>query len=277
MDVSCLRHPVRWQVSLIAAAVFLIAGCSGPDQFGNGAPTPIPSPTPIPTEVPSPTPEPDPTATSEPSPTPSPEPQPSATPEPEPQDTPTPDVEPTPEPEPTPASTPTAQPPGAMDSLPVLEDFDNAGFILADQGERSAEQLAQAYIETAAHLQRLEDWGFQQHVYREFTRSAGESDAEPPGYVLATINVYGSPEQAALALQWLERLQLNQGATAVDPPELGEEAVAVTVRTSQGEDTASVYIRSGNRTYIYYAQGDNPLPMVLELSQRVFERLQLTG
>jgi hypothetical protein len=277
MDVSRLRQPVRWHVSLIVAAVFLAAGCSGPDQFGNLAPTAVPSPSPTPTETPSPTPEPEPTPTSEPSPTSSPLPTPSPTSEPEPQDTPTPDVEPTPPPDPTPTVTSTPQPPGAMDSLPVLEDFNNGGFILADQGERSAEQLAQAYIETAAHLQRLEDWGFQQHVYREFTRTPGESDAEPPRYVLATVNVYGSPEQAAMALQWLERLQLNQGAASVDPPDLGDEAVAVTVRTSQGEDTASVYVRSGNRTYIYYAQGNNPLPMVQELSQRVFERLQLAA
>jgi hypothetical protein len=274
VDVSCLRQTIRWQVSLIVGAMVLITACSGPDEFGSGAPTQVPSPTTTPTEQPSPTPEPAPTSTLEPSPTPSPEPAPSATSEPEPENTPTPEVEPTPEPEPTSTSMPTPQPPGAMESLPTLEDFGNGGYVLADQGERSAEQLASAYVESSAHLQRLEDWGFQQHVYREFTRTPGESDAEPPRYVLATINVYGSPEQAAMALQWLERLQLNQGAASVDPPELGEEAVAVTVRTSQGEDTASVYIRSGDRTYIYYAQGDDPLPMVLDLSKRVFERLR---
>jgi len=276
MDVCCSRQPFRRNISLIAGALLLMAACSGPDQFGGGAPTPVPSPTTVPTEQPSPTPEPEPTATPEPSPTATPEPEPSPTPEPVPEDTPTPELEPTPEPEPTEPPTPAPQPPGAMDSLPILEDFGEGGYILADQGERSAEELARAYIEFSAHLQRLEDWGFQQHVFREFTRTVGESDAEPPRYVLATVNVYGSPEQAAMALQWLERLQLNQGATSVEPPDLGDDAVAVTVRTSQGEDTASVYLRSGNRTYIYYAQGDNPLPLVMDLSQQVFERLKLT-
>lgn len=271
------RHGYRLVCAGLGAALML-AACTGPDEFGGDAPSPSPTATieptvtPTPTVEPSPTPEP--TPTEEPTPEPTPEPSPTE----EPAETPTPEAEPTTEAEPTeeaPEPTEAAQVPGAMESLPGLEELGEGGYIVADQGERTADQLAQAYTDSNTHLQRLDEWGFQQHVYREFTRNEGDSDNELPRYVLATINVYGSPELADLALQWLERLQLNQGATSVDPPDLGDAAVAVTVRTTQGEETASVYIRSGDRTYIYYAQGSEPLPKVLEVAARVFERLQI--
>lgn len=176
--------------------------------------------------------------------------------------TPTPDVEPT----------ATQEALGGMDSLPRLDELSDGGYIVADQGERSTEQLAQAYADPTAHLLRLEEWGFRQHVYREFTRQA--ADADPlPTYVLATVNVYGSPEQADLAFQWLEDFQINQGARTADAPELGDATVAITVATSQGIPTASVYVRYGSSMYIYYAEGGDPLPQVISIAERVFGRV----
>jgi hypothetical protein len=159
-----------------------------------------------------------------------------------------------------------------VDALPRLDELSEGGYIVADQGERSQEQLAQAYADPTAHLLRLEEWGFRQHVYREFTRQSVE-DGALPNYVLATVNVYGSPEQADIAFQWLEDLQINQGARTAAAPELGDAAVAITVATAQGIATASVYIRYGSSTYIYYAEGGDPLPRVISIAEQVFGRI----
>lgn len=276
MDVRFERR-LSWRSASICAvtALLLISACTGPDEFGGGAPSPSPTaePSPTATEVPSTdaTPEPEVTAT------------PDLAPEPTPTEmdavevTPTEAVEPTPEPEPTPTEppepSPTPQPPSAMESLPQLEELSDGGYIVANDGDRTAEQLARAYTDSTAHLLRLEEWGFQQHVFREFTRNASGPDDPLPTYILTTVNVYGSPEQAEDALRWLERLQLNLGATGAEAPEIGEDIVALVVPTAQGEPTASVYVRIGPRIYVYYAQGNEPLPEVTAIATGVHQRL----
>ncbi len=159
-----------------------------------------------------------------------------------------------------------------MDPLPRPDELSEAGYIVADEGERSQEQLAGAYDDQTAHLLRLEEWGFRQHVYREFTRQASDANQRPP-YVLATVNVYGSPAQANDAFKWLEDLQLNQGAKNAAAPEIGDAAVAITVATQEGIPTASVYVLYGSSTFVYYAQGGDPLPEVIAVAERVFERI----
>jgi hypothetical protein len=278
-----LRGRIRSTAVLVLAVsvvvtVFLVA-CSGPDQFGGegispsatgepaAASTPVTEPESTPTADPTPTeevtPEPEPTATEEPA-------EPTSTPE------------PTAEPEPTPTDepeepTPTPQPVPPGDALPVLEELSDGGYILANEGDRTADQLAQAYIDADAHLARLEEWGFQQHVFREFTRNpTGEGDTLP-AYVLATVNVYGSPEQADLALQWLERLQVSQGATVVDPPDIGDAALSMTQQTTTGEAVAWVIYRLDDRIYIYYAQGNEPMPEATRIATTVHQRLRGEG
>ena len=278
MRANRTRHPHLRLAGISIAVTLLLAACSGPDDFGSALPTQ--SPVATETSVPTPTSAPEPTPTEEPTATIEPTTETSPTAESEPEMSPTVDVEPTVESEPTAESTPEPAPPAetpsAEASLPSLEEVGEGGYMLVDQGERTDQQLAQAYMDSAGHLERLEEWGFQQHVFREFTRNDSEQ-AEPPRYILATVNVYGSPEQADMALQWLQGFQTNQGAGVADTPQIGDASVALTVRTSQGEDTASVYVRLGDRTYIYYGQGANPLPKVLEVANRVIERLQGTG
>lgn len=253
-------------VGAILAAALALVSCSGPDQFADPPLTPDarPSPTSVATEAGDapavPTEQDSATATESAEPTSTEEP-------------PTPTPEPTAEPTPTEEPTPTPVPVSPMEALPRLEELPEGGYIVANQGDRTADQLAQAYTDSAAHLTRLEDWGFQQHVFREFTRNETGPDDTRPTYVLATVNVYGSPEQADMALQWLEDFQVNQGATTVEPPQVGDAAVAITVTTSQGEATASVYVRLESRIYIYYAQENEPLPEVVSLAERVLERL----
>lgn len=272
-----VRQPRR---AFIVAALILslmLTACSGPDEFGDEVQTPVTGAlsTPVndvattPTSAARATPTDDDATETPDVETPDTEPAtPTVEQTPTVADTPAPETTSTPEVEPT----ATQEALGGMDPLPRLEELSEGGYIVADQGERSDEQLAQAYSDPTAHLLRLDEWGFRQHVYREFTRQAAENDPLP-SYVLATINVYGSPEQADLAFQWLEDLQINQGARTAAAPELGDAAVAVTVATAQGIPTASVYVRYGSSTYIYYAEGGDPLPRMIALAEQVFGRI----
>ena len=59
---------------------------------------------------------------------------------------------------------------------------------------------------------------------------SGPADSgDLPYDVLATVNEYGSPEQANDALLWLKSLALSQGASEVDPPRVGDASVALTL------------------------------------------------
>lgn len=235
------------------AALFLVLACSGPETRDDVDPTATPTATPTSTPVP-------PTATA------------TAT------------VAPTV----TPAASPTLSPTAGVASptlgasptaiadlqtrLPALGDLPGggAGYIIVEEGSRSAQELANAYSDPAAHLQRLNTWGFRRHVFRAFARD-DESGGLPPT-ILTTINEYGSPEQATDALTWLTRLATTQGATEAEPPTIGDEAVAVTQPTSGGTPTASIYVRDGALVYVYFAQGGDPLPAVSSIAKAVFAR-----
>jgi hypothetical protein len=262
-------HTVRIPLMSIAlvVALALLIGCTGPQQRGAVDPTVTPTPTPTPTEVPAtPTPEAEPTPT------------PTSTPEPSP--TPTVAPSPTPEPSPTPPVTP---PPGVTPTTEVediglaaelvtLDELGADGYEVLEEGTRSAQELANAYAEPGAHLQRLQDWGFVEHHYRSFIRPAGVDGDTEPDFVLATVNEYGSDEQAEQALVWLFRLGTSQGASEADAPEVGDNRLAITFPTADGIPTASLYVRRAQYIYIFFAQGGDPLPMLQNIATRVFSR-----
>lgn len=231
----------------------LALACSGPESGDDADPTPTPTATPTATPLP-PTP------------------------------TPTPTVEPTATPDASPTLSPTAAAasptfnasPTAIEDLssrlPMLTDLpgDGAGYIIAEEGTRTAQDLANAYSDPAAHLQRLNTWGFKRHVFRAFVRD--DEAGGLPSTILTTINEYGSPEQASDAVVWLKRLATTQGASEADVPTLGDETVAVTQPTTGGSPTASLYVRDGASVYVYFAQGGDPLPAVIDIASTVLAR-----
>jgi hypothetical protein len=160
------------------------------------------------------------------------------------------------------------------DLLPQVADLpgDGSGYTIAEEGTRSAQDLANAYADPAAHLQRLNEWGFKQHVYRSFSLAASANDPKLPYTILTTINEYGSPEQASDAVKWLKSLATAQGASEATAPTVGDEVVAITQPTSNGEPTASIYVRRDSIVYVYFAQGGDPLPAVSSTAERVFAR-----
>jgi hypothetical protein len=255
-------HPKRFARTLAIAtlAVATVVGCAGPETGDDRDPTPTPTATA--TATASPTPE-LPTATVAASPTQAA----TATAEP----TPTSDASPTSGASPTNDASPTAEEVALPERLPLLDDMPAQGYTIAEEGTRTAEELANAYEDAPAHLRRLDEWGFKQHLFRAFSRESSDNDQFPP-VILTTINEYGSDEQAEAAMQWLKQLGTATGATDAEAPRVGDNAVALTVPTSDGVPTASVYVREGPVLFVYFAQGGDPLPAVVSIATKVFGR-----
>jgi hypothetical protein len=248
--------PGRLWLAAVAAGLILLA-CTGPDTGDDRDPTPTPTNTPTATATftPTVTPTPPPTATLTPT------------------ASPTRTASPTAAVSPTPRTTPTSAAVELPDLLPALDELPGEGWMIAEEGTRTAQELADAYQDSAAHLARLESWGFIAHVFRAFTRDAGDNDSIP-GSVLSTVNEYGSPEQADEALNWLKGLGVSQGGQEVDAPEVGDAAVAITIPTAAGVPTASLYVRDDARIFVYYAEGGDPLAAVTSIATEVFERIE---
>ncbi len=173
-----------------------------------------------------------------------------------------------------PTATATAFPLGLEASLPQTDQLSDPGFFLANQGSLSALDLANSYNDSSAHLERLDEWGFKEHLFREFGRdSAGDADPVPL-YLLTTVNEYGSPEQALDAMDWLRALNSSQGHEFVDPaPEIGDLTIASGVETADGTPSAIVFVQMGPRIYAYFAQSGDPLAFVLALAEQNTRRI----
>lgn len=242
----------------------LVTGCSGPDTGDDADPTRTPVDTPVATSTSVP-----PTATLTPTVIASPT-EPTIVPTPSPTET-MEAASPEAAGSPTRSASPTvvAEP---RDLLPTIEELPGEGYIVAEEGSRTAQELANAYADPAAHLQRLNEWGFRRHVYRAFSRDTGGENDSLPTMILATVNEYGSPEQAEEAIDWLSRLARTQGATEAEAVTVGDRSEAFTIPTAAGYPTASIYIRSGSSILVYYAEGGDPLPAITRIATAVSRR-----
>lgn len=249
------KHLPRTLV-LASLTIAIVVACAGPETGDDRDPTPTPTATSTSTASPTPNP---PTVAA------SPTTEQTATPE----ATATRDA--SPEATSATVASPTATDVALSDRLPLLDDMPGQGYTITEEGTHTAEELAEAYSDAAAHLRRLEEWGFKRHLYRAFTHDSADNDPLPP-YILTTINEYGSDEQAESALQWLSQLGTATGATPAEPPKIGDNAVAQTVPTSSGVPTASIYVRDGAVLFVYFAQGGDPLPAVDSIATKVFSR-----
>lgn len=258
---------------LLACLLIVAAACAGPDTGDDHDPTPTATASPTATTAPTATSEPTPTATIPPTVAPTEPVAPTAVASPSgtaaaqtPSSTTTADAQSTASG--TPAAdgtttpgvnrTPIAPAESVVGRLPTLEQLPAPQYVIAITGSRTAQELANAYADPVAHLRRLDEWGFVQHVYREFSPTADAPDSAPD-LVLTTINVYGSPEQAQAALEWLNRFQTSIGAAEATLPARGDAAVALTVNTADGIPTASIYVRVGEAVHAFYAEGGDAL------------------
>jgi hypothetical protein len=256
------QRKLPW-LTAITATLLLIAACSGPATGDDSDPTPTATATSIPTETPVATPTSEPTATVTPTVAATASPTLGASPV----------TNASPSGSPSVASgSPTSVNQQLKDELPTLAELPAEGFTISSEGTHTAQELANFYSDNAAHLQRLTDWGFKAHVYREFGHTSTGADDPLPYDILCTVNVYGSPDQAQMAIDFLKKLDLSLGKTEVEAPKVGDVSVALTVPTADGTPTASIYVRKGDSVYVYFAEGGKPLEAVTAIAQKVFAR-----
>jgi hypothetical protein len=252
------QRTLSW-LTTIAATLLLVAACSGPATGDDSDPTPTATATSVPTETPVATPTTAPTATLAPIV--------AATASPTLSGSPTTNASPA-----VGSGSPTSVNQQLKDELPQLAELPAEGFTISSEGTHTAQELANSYADNAAHLQRLTDWGFKAHVYRQFAHVSSGADDPLPFDILCTVNQYGSPDQAQMAIDFLKQLDLSQGKTEVDAPKVGDVAVALSVPTADGTPTASIYVRKGDSVYVYFAEGGKPLEAVTAIAQKVFAR-----
>ncbi|MDQ3227310.1 MAG: hypothetical protein M3Q50_11850 [Chloroflexota bacterium] len=131
-----------------------------------------------------------------------------------------------------------------LDFLPTQEEIP-AGFILADEAERSKEEVVTAIGGTAEAAQLLDDWGWSGNAYRDFI--ADESAPSPNGTTFLNFSVhrFADDESAADALVvFSDEVILAQGLQEVEAPALGESA-RLLVGESEGVTLTVLYAQEG--------------------------------
>jgi hypothetical protein len=154
-------------------------------------------------------------------------------------------VTPTAEPQPTATSEPEEESPSlavdatvpaepdrdiSAETLPLLEllptqDQVPAGLVLADEAERSKEEVIAAIGGTEEAAQLLEDWGWSGNAFRDFI--ADKDDPPPSGTTFLNVSVhrFADPESAANAMVFFsDQVIFVQGLEEVEPPAIGESA-----------------------------------------------------
>jgi len=100
-----------------------------------------------------------------------------------------------------------------------------AGLILADEAERSKDEVIAALGGTEEAAQLLDDWGWSGNAFRDFI---ADEDAPPPSgttFLNVSVHRFADAESAANALiVFSDEVILSQGLQEVEPPALGESA-----------------------------------------------------
>jgi hypothetical protein len=115
-------------------------------------------------------------------------------------------------------------------TLPLLELLPTqaqlpAGLVLADEAERSKEEVMAALGGTEEASQLLDDWGWSGNAFRDYI---ADKDAPPQSgttFLNVSVHRFGDPESAANALVvFSDKVIVDQGLQEVEPPAIGETA-----------------------------------------------------
>jgi hypothetical protein len=100
-----------------------------------------------------------------------------------------------------------------------------AGLVLADEAERSKEEVMAALGGTEEASQLLDDWGWSGNAFRDYI---ADEDAPPQSgttFLNVSVHRFGDPESAANALVvFSDKVIVDQGLQEVEPPAIGETA-----------------------------------------------------
>lgn len=112
-----------------------------------------------------------------------------------------------------------------LDFLPSQEQVP-AGLVLADEAERSKQDVAAALGGTDEAFQLLDDWGWSGNAFRDFVLPQ-DAEPGPSGTTFLNVSVhrFADAESAANALIYFsDQVVIGQGLQDVEAPAIGETA-----------------------------------------------------
>lgn len=136
-----------------------------------------------------------------------------------------------------------------LDFLPSQEQVP-AGLVLADEAERSKQDVAAALGGTDEAFQLLDDWGWSGNAFRDFVLP---QDAEPgPGgttFLNVSVHRFADAASAANALIYFsDQVVISQGLQDVEAPVVGESA-RLLVGAPDGVPLTIFYVQDGPIMY----------------------------
>jgi hypothetical protein len=136
-----------------------------------------------------------------------------------------------------------------LDFLPAQEQVP-AGLVLADEAERSKQDVAAALGGTDEATQLLDDWGWSGNAFRDFVLP---QDAEPgPGgttFLNVSVHRFADAESAANALIFFsDQVVISQGLEEVEAPVIGE-SVRLLKGAPDGVPLTILYVQEGPIMY----------------------------
>ncbi|HEX2282525.1 MAG TPA: N-acetylmuramoyl-L-alanine amidase [Thermomicrobiales bacterium] len=148
-----------------------------------------------------------------------------------------------------------------------------AELVLADEAERSKEEVVAALGGTEEAAQLLDDWGWSGNVYRDFV--ANEATPTPNGTTFLNVSVhrFADAESAASAMVYFsDQVISGQGLQEVETPAIGDRA-RLLEGAPDGVPLAVLYAQQGSVMYRIGgspsgAQGD-PISDVLAVATEI--------
>lgn len=136
-----------------------------------------------------------------------------------------------------------------LDFLPTQEQVP-AGLVLADEAERSKQDVAAALGGTDEAVQLLDDWGWSGNAFRDFVLPQ-DAEPGPSGTTFLNVSVhrFADAESAANALIFFsDQVVISQGLQDVEVPAIGETA-RLLVGAPDGVPLTIFYVQDGPIMY----------------------------
>ncbi len=161
--------------------------------------------------------------------------------------------------------------------LPGDEDVP-AGLLKLSEYALSADEVVSLYADPGVTAARLSEWGWQAAATCEFATQPALSSQASLTAAWATVHRFGSPNDAAEALDAFAGSQINDGLDVAKVGPVGDQTRALTgpvYDDAGGLDwrQAKVYFRTGAHVVLVVGESPevDPVPLVVELALRVLD------
>lgn len=157
---------------------------------------------------------------------------------------------------------------GLTELLPSQEQVPE-GLTSVEDTSPTQEQVVESLGGGRPAEANLTDWGWSGNVDRTFT-NADPENADPASttYLSVSVHGFGSPASSEAALPFFSDILTAAGYAEVDRPDIGDEAVLLTMVDENGQTWSTLYVRDGSVLYRIRAMspGGDPSEGVLTLA-----------